>query len=149
MTNRDDTTTDTSQGFPQIPFNLSSLEYTDSYDSDSKHQGNCGTGPVDATRTNDAGCNEQGSQCAITHTRPGEWLAYLFEADSDVIVDVSLRIASPSTTKKIRVEIDSAQGYQEVLAPVHLCRMNCRYRLEYIAFMSLLRKDRSISAQSA
>jgi len=103
--------------FQTVPFNMSALEFTGYKEYDYEHHGNCGVGPVDANLASDAVCHEQGSQCAISFTMPGEWLVYTFEAATDVTVDVTLRIASLNVTKRIFFEIDGIPGYGQANGP--------------------------------
>src|SRR5262245_7709626 len=61
-----------------VPFRVKALDYTAFKDSDTLHNGNCGSGPVDAETTSDP----NGGGCNVGWTKAGEWLDYSLQVST-------------------------------------------------------------------
>jgi hypothetical protein len=93
-----------------LPFTAYALDFSDFFEVSAKKWGNCDTGTiVDAELTSDAVCQSIGP-CNIAYVENGEWLEYSFVTDNDdiidlfdgslgILVDITVRVASYSSTK--------------------------------------------------
>ncbi|KAL3922684.1 MAG: hypothetical protein SGILL_002070 [Bacillariaceae sp.] len=100
-----------------VPFKANALDYDSAHEiGDSSLEGGCNReagltvdGP-DAQNTDDDTCLEFGG-CHISHTQAGEYLVYKFGHDANyavggvALVDVVVRLASPSTAKQFRLDL--------------------------------------------
>ena len=93
-----------------VPCNLSAIDYFGYVDTTMEHYGNCGAGPVDAVYIKDEVCIKRGSQCAIAHTNPYEFVEYQFKTVDDELVDIILRLSSDTQTKNVTVLIEGIPG---------------------------------------
>ncbi|HWZ93236.1 MAG TPA: collagen-binding domain-containing protein [Polyangiaceae bacterium] len=85
-----------------VPFRVRGIDFTAFFDSDTVHQGNCGSGPVDAETTTDP----NGGTCDIGYTKPGEWLEYSISLPSARKLNIVSRVASALTGKTFKLSID-------------------------------------------
>ncbi|HVX90321.1 MAG TPA: carbohydrate-binding protein [Candidatus Paceibacterota bacterium] len=85
-----------------VPHRIKALSYTAFQDSDTIHEGSCGTGPVDAETTTDP----SGGDCDVGYTHPGEWLDYSIQVPASGKYDLTARVASALTAKTVRLLID-------------------------------------------
>jgi hypothetical protein len=60
-----------------VPSRVGAVDFTAFNDSNTLHEGNCGSGPVDQQTVSDNGVT-----CGVAFTRPGEWLAATMTARS-------------------------------------------------------------------
>jgi hypothetical protein len=100
-----------------VPFTANALDYDSAFEiGDSVFEGGCNRkagltadGP-DAQNTEDNICLQFGG-CHVSHTMAGEHLVYKFAhdnryaVDGTVLVDVVVRVASPSVDKQFRLEV--------------------------------------------
>jgi hypothetical protein len=113
---------------PSIPFSVNALDYHDASERSGSITGNCQVPifryGVDAQLNADPTCQELGP-CNIANAQPGDSVLYDFETSpSDIVastpisgdtwtgvyVDITVRVASFSSTKKIILEV--FQGYE-------------------------------------
>ena len=92
-----------------VPFDIGATQFSDFYDNDDTHSGNCGEGPVDSSRFDDQVCIARGGQCAVAWTQAGEWLEYGLSMLDAGNVDVKIRFASLSDAKRMAVDLDGKQ----------------------------------------
>ncbi|HVY26183.1 MAG TPA: choice-of-anchor A family protein [Polyangiaceae bacterium] len=85
-----------------VPYRVRSLDFTAFQDSDTTHEGNCGSGPVDSETTSDAA----GGDCDVGWTHPGEWLEYSIQVASAGKYNLTARVASALTGKTLRLSVD-------------------------------------------
>jgi hypothetical protein len=85
-----------------VPYRVRALSFTAFNDSDTVHEGNCGSGPVDAETTTDP----NGGVCNVGWTHPGEWLEYSIQVPATKTYDIVSRVASASTGKTFKISID-------------------------------------------
>ncbi len=85
-----------------VPHRIKALAYSAFQDSDSTHEGNCGSGPVDAEVTSDP----TGGDCDVGWTHPGEWLEYPIQIASAGKFDLTARVASALSGKTVRLLLD-------------------------------------------
>jgi hypothetical protein len=81
-------------------------------DSDTAHEGNCGTGPVDAELTTDAG-----GGCNVGWTKPGEWLEYDTQVAASGSFTLTARVASALAGRGFHVEVDGTDVTRRMTAP--------------------------------
>jgi len=92
-----------------VPFAIGATQYTDFYDRSNEHIGNCGSGPVDSITFKDDICGNRGGQCGIGFTSAGEWLMYDFTMEDAGNIDITIRLASLSSSKKIAIDLDGSE----------------------------------------
>lgn len=85
-----------------VPHRIKALAYSAFQDSDTTHEGNCGSGPVDAEVTSDP----TGGDCDVGWTHPGEWLEYPIQVPSAGKYDLTARLASAQAGKTVRLLTD-------------------------------------------
>lgn len=83
------------------------------YDSDTVHEGNCGSGPVDAEITSDP----NGGGCNIGWTAAGEWLEYDVTVPQAGNYDMVLRVASAQAGRTLHVDVDGINRSGVITAP--------------------------------
>src|SRR6188768_881998 len=93
------------------PFRVRAIDFTAFSDSDTVHEGNCGSGPVDQQTVSDNGVT-----CGVAYTKPGEWLEYSLQIATAGKFDFVSRLAGNATGKTIRLLIDgvAVSGSQSV-----------------------------------
>ena len=84
-----------------VPFRVRAIDFTAFNDSDTVHEGTCGSGPVDQQTVSD-----NGATCGIAYTKPGEWLEYSIQVATAGKFDLVSRVAGNATGKTIRLSID-------------------------------------------
>ena len=84
-----------------VPYRVRAIDYTAFQDSDTLHEGNCGTGPVDAETTSDPS-----TPCNIGWTKSSEWLEYSIQASSTGKFNIISRVASGPTGRTFHLSID-------------------------------------------
>ena len=105
---RDDARVDESLGVVRqeltlsVPYRIKAVDYTAFHDSDSAHEGGCGTGPVDSETTSDP----NGGGCNVGWTHPGEWLEYSLQVATTRKFHIVPRVASALSGKTIRLSLD-------------------------------------------
>ena len=83
------------------PFRVRAVDFTTFNDSDTVHEGTCGSGPVDQGSVNDNGVT-----CGVAFTKPGEWLEYSLQMATAGKFDFVARVAGIASGKAIRLLID-------------------------------------------
>ncbi len=96
-----------------VPKRIKSLDFSAFQDSDAVHEGNCGSGPVDAETTSDI----NGGGCNVTRTKAGEWLDYLISVPTAGKYQLNARVASASTGKTFRLLVDGVAVGSALMAP--------------------------------
>jgi hypothetical protein len=108
-----------------IPFDANAQDYIAYADLSPQRFGTCGPGPADSQPTRDPICIERGSYCNIGWTQAGEEAIYWVynSADETVQKDVTLRLASLRSGRRVSVEVEGmgdvevfeapGKGYQE------------------------------------
>ncbi|MBC7530179.1 MAG: carbohydrate-binding protein [Oligoflexus sp.] len=86
-----------------VPGRIEAPAFHRFFDSDEAHQGNCGTGPVDAEPNTDP---SGGGACTIAYTAQGEWLEYDIYAKSKAMYAFKLRVAGQLPDTRFHVELD-------------------------------------------
>jgi hypothetical protein len=81
-------------------------------DSDTVHEGNCGSGPVDAEVTTDLG-----GGCNVGWTKPGEWLEYDTRVATTASFTVTARVASAVAGRGFHIEVDGKDVTSRLTAP--------------------------------
>lgn len=84
-----------------VPFRVRSIDFNKFNDSDTLHEGNCGSGPVDQQTVTD-----NGATCGIAYTKPGEWLEYSLQVATAGKFDLASRVAGNAAGKTFRLSID-------------------------------------------
>ena len=84
-----------------VPFRVRAIDFIAFNDSDTVHEGNCGTGPVDQQTVSDNGIS-----CGVGYTKPGEWLEYSLQVANAGKYDFISRVASNATGKTFHLSID-------------------------------------------
>lgn len=97
----------------QLPARIEAEAFERFQDSDTNHQGNCGSGPVDREQTLDP----NGGGCNVGWTTPGEWLEYDVSVAQSSTFDLVLRVASAEAGRTLRVEVDGVNVSGSVVAP--------------------------------
>jgi len=93
-----------------VPFAIgAATQYSDFYDTTEQHYGNCGSGPVDSKNVNDGVCVERGGTCSVGWTIRDEWLLYDFTMSASGPIDITLRLSSKRSTKKIAIDVDDTE----------------------------------------
>jgi hypothetical protein len=95
-----------------VPARLEAERFERFRDSDTVHEGNCGTGPVDSEVTSDAG-----GGCNVGWTKPGEWLEYDIQVVTSGSYTLTARLASAVAGRGLHVEIDGTNVTQRIVAP--------------------------------
>lgn len=94
-----------------VPFDLPAHAFSSANELSNATFGDCGRGTIDGQITNDPICNARGANCNIGWTQPGEWLEYLFDVGPRIAeplrLDVTIRIASVSSSKTIRLKMEN------------------------------------------
>jgi len=85
-----------------LPYRIRGLDFSAFHDSDTVHQGNCGSGPVDAEVTSDP----NGGGCNIAYTVAGEWLEYSVKVAAASKVNIVSRVAAAASGKTFRISVD-------------------------------------------
>lgn len=93
----------------EVPFAIGATQYSGFYETDSKHTGDCGSGPVDSKTFSDSVCAARGGECAVGWTSPGEWLEYDFSMQSADNVDITIRLSSYKTSRQIAIDVDESE----------------------------------------
>jgi hypothetical protein len=70
---------------------------------------------LNAQRTNDAVCETRAAssgsntndQCAVAHIDPGDFLEYTIQSDQETTAEITIRVASFSPNRVIRIELDN------------------------------------------
>ena len=89
-----------------VPFTAPALQYTDTYETDPYHAGNCGDQTVDSQYTDDTTCGvRDGAECNIGWTEPGEWVEYAFVSNDYDEVNIRVRVASNAANKMIKLSL--------------------------------------------
>jgi len=83
------------------PYRVRAIDFTAFKDSDTVHEGTCGSGPVDQQTVSDNGVT-----CGVAYTKPGEWLEYSLQVGTAGKFDFVSRMAGNATGKTIRLLID-------------------------------------------
>jgi len=82
-------------------------------DSDTAHNGNCGSGPVDQETTTDP----TGGTCNVGWTAAGEWLEYDFSVAAATKLDFSTRVASAQANQTFHLNVDGVNVTGSLTAP--------------------------------
>jgi choice-of-anchor A domain-containing protein/RHS repeat-associated protein len=96
-----------------VPYRVRAIDYSAFSDSDTVHEGNCASGPVDAEVTSDP----NGGGCNVAYTKPGEWLQYSVQAASSTKVNLVARVASANSGKTFRLSVDGQDVSGALTAP--------------------------------
>jgi hypothetical protein len=86
-----------------IPARIEAESFVGFFDSTDAHNGNCGSGPVDAQTTAD-----EGGGCNVGWTTAGEWLEYEVNSTSSSRVALNLRLAANAAGKRVEVHLDGS-----------------------------------------
>jgi len=103
-----------------IPFDSSAQTYISFIEkSTDRRSGTCGPGWLDSQPTSDSVCNERHAFCNIGWTEPGEEATYEINNDQALTVqkDVTLRLASLKSGRRVSVEIEGGDTVQVFEAP--------------------------------
>ena len=84
-----------------VPYRVRAIDFTSFNDSDTVHEGTCGSGPVDQQTVSDNGIT-----CGVAYTKPGEWLEYSLQVATAGKFSLVSRVAGNATGKTIRLLID-------------------------------------------
>jgi len=84
-----------------VPFRVRAVDFTTFNDSDTVHEGTCGSGPVDQQTVSDNGVT-----CGVAYTKPGEWLEYSLQVAATGKFNLVSRVAGNASGKTIRLLID-------------------------------------------
>ncbi|HEY0465013.1 MAG TPA: carbohydrate-binding domain-containing protein, partial [Polyangiaceae bacterium] len=84
-----------------VPYRVRAIDFTTFNDSDTVHEGSCGSGPVDQQTVSDSGVT-----CGVAYTKPGEWLEYSLQVATAGKFNLVSRVAGNATGKTIRLLID-------------------------------------------
>lgn len=84
-----------------VPYRVRAIDFTNFNDSDTVHEGTCGSGPVDQQTVSDGGIT-----CGVAYTKPGEWLDYSLQVATEGKFNFVSRVAGNTTGKTIRLLID-------------------------------------------
>ena len=96
-----------------LPYRVRALDFTAFKDSDTLHEGNCGSGPVDSETTTDP----NGGGCNVGWSKAGEWLDYSIQVASTKKFNIVARLASGLTGKTVRISIDGVAVGGSLTAP--------------------------------
>lgn len=83
------------------------------FDSDTLHNGNCNSGPVDAEYTSDP----SGGQCNVGWTTAGEWLEYDINIPQSGTFDFVFRVASANAGRTMHLEVDGVNVSGSIVSP--------------------------------
>jgi len=86
-----------------VPFRVRAVDFSAFNDSDTLHEGNCGSGPVDQQAVSD-----NGATCGVGYTKPGEWLEYSLQVANTGKFNFVSRVAGNAPGKTFRLSIDGA-----------------------------------------
>lgn len=84
-----------------VPYRVRAIDFTAFNDSDTVHEGTCGSGPVDQQTVSDNGIT-----CGVAYTKPGEWLEYSLQVATAGKFNFVSRVAGNATGKTIRLLVD-------------------------------------------
>jgi len=84
-----------------VPFRVRAIDFTAFKDSDTLHEGNCGSGPVDQQAVSDNGVT-----CGVGYTKASEWLEYSLQVASTGKFNFVSRVAGNAVGKTFRLSID-------------------------------------------
>jgi cysteine-rich repeat protein len=87
-----------------LPARIEAESFERFSDSSSVHEGNCGSGAVDQETTSDS----NGGTCHVGWTVAGEYLEYDLSSPTARTYNFTLRVASASAGKTVRVQLDGA-----------------------------------------
>jgi hypothetical protein len=85
-----------------VPFRIRAVDFTAFHDSDTVHEGDCGSGPVDQQAVSDP----NGGTCGVAFTKAGEWLEYSLNVANSGQFNVISRVAGNATGKTFRLLVD-------------------------------------------
>ena len=103
------------------PYRVRAVDFTTFNDSDTVHEGTCGSGPVDQQTVSDNGVT-----CGVAYTKPGEWLEYSLQVATAAKFDLVSRVAGNASGKTIRLLIDG--GRRLAISAEHRLGGLCRSR---------------------
>jgi|GEM_PF-731154 len=83
------------------PFRVRAIDFTAFSDSDTLHEGNCGSGPVDQQAVSDNGVT-----CGVGYTKPAEWLEYSLQIATAGKFNFVSRVAGNAAGKTFRLSVD-------------------------------------------
>jgi hypothetical protein len=86
-----------------VPSRVRAVDFTAFNDSNTLHEGNCGSGPVDQQTVSDNGVT-----CGVAFTKPGEWLEYSLQVANAGKFHLVSRVAGNAAGKTFRLSIDGA-----------------------------------------
>jgi hypothetical protein len=95
-----------------VPARLEAERFERFQDSDTVHEGDCGTGPVDSEATTDAG-----GGCNVGWTKAGEWLEYDIQVATAASYTLTARVASAVAGRGLHVEVDGTDVTRRMVAP--------------------------------
>src|SRR6188768_712120 len=84
-----------------VPSRVRATDFSAFNDSDTVHEGNCGSGPVDQQTVSD-----NGATCGVAFTKPGEWLEYSLQVTNAGKFNLVSRVAGNAAGKTFRLSID-------------------------------------------
>jgi hypothetical protein len=82
-----------------VPFRVRAIDFTTFNDSDTLHEGNCGSGPVDQQADAAGGC-------LVGWAAAGEWLEYDVNAPQAGVFDFTVRLASAVAGRTLQLNVD-------------------------------------------
>ncbi len=85
-----------------VPYRVRAIDFSAFNDSDTVHEGDCGSGPVDQQTVSDP----NGGTCGVAFTKPGEWLEYSLNVTNAGQFNLVSRVAGNAAGKTIRLSID-------------------------------------------